>query len=257
MIQTHLLLLFAALFAQQPIAEGVNLYSLEKEVELGRLSASELEQALAATSDPELTRIGERLATAADSAYPYSYRLFSFDDAKKPEALPAGILAFPGDWRSGQIHEAIAVAGGGIFVGASVRALAGDEAGLAAILAHAVGHISLRHATRQASRGAIINWIQLPLTMSDSAASQQMRRQAPETFQVSMMVFARGYEMAADVYAVGLLSRAGYDPGALLRWLEKLRLFDSPAGFGLYPPVAQRIQVVKEAIDKLPPPASR
>jgi predicted Zn-dependent protease len=61
------------------------------------------------------------------------------------------------------IHEPATLPGGYVFVPAGLFLAAQDEAEFAGMLAHAMGHIALRHGTRQATRGVLIKQRSIPL----------------------------------------------------------------------------------------------
>src|SRR5262245_17430907 len=104
--------LAAIAVAQQPADKGVNFYSLEREIALGDAFADQFQHAVSASADPRLDRIGARLAAQTTR---FRYRFFVFDGGTPSNDLTAS-AASPADWRRLQIDEAIAVAGGAIFV---------------------------------------------------------------------------------------------------------------------------------------------
>lgn len=122
--------------------------------------------------------------------------------------------------------NAFAAPGGYIFVTKGALRLMTDEAELAAVLGHEIGHISAKHIVKELKiRGedregtsvtALIGGSTDPIRL----ALQQMVDQA-----VSIL-FERGYqkkdEFEADRVASSLLALAGYDPTALQRYLLRI-----------------------------------
>src|SRR5262245_40821815 len=129
------LLLAAAALA---FGQHDNYYSLSREAQVGQRFATQLQAGITATQDARLDQIAKRLA--ADPQFHYQFFVF---DGGQPSQDTAPAAAFPADWRRLQLDEAIAVAGGPIYV--PRRLLSRDDAQLAAILSHAMGHIVLRH----------------------------------------------------------------------------------------------------------------
>lgn len=71
--------------------------------------------------------------------------------------------------------------------------------------------------------------------------------------------YSRSQEYAADAYAAELLSRAGYDPRALLEVFGAMEVHaknhkDTSGWFSTHPKPANRVDEVKGQIAKLTPP---
>src|SRR3954452_3148555 len=128
---TFVLLLAAAAavaFAQQPNTRHDNYYAPGRDAQVGQRFASQLQANVTATHETRLDQIGNRLAAHSPQ---FHYEFFVFDGGQpSPDTAPAA--AFPADWRRLQPDEAIAVAGGAIFVPRAL--LSRDDAQLTAIL---------------------------------------------------------------------------------------------------------------------------
>src|SRR5260370_10360938 len=141
---------------------------------------------------------------------------FSVSVGGPPTIHPAPAAAFPADWRRLDLDEAIAVAGGLIFV--PRRLLSRDDDQLTVILAHAIGHIALRHPTVGMTRGELAQVeVQAASRAIPEGAAQRVWAVAQNRF-----AFDRDCESAADGYAVRLLHQAGLDPATLLAYLSAL-----------------------------------
>jgi predicted Zn-dependent protease len=142
------------------------------------------------------------------------------------------------------LDEAIAVAGGTIFM--PRRLLSRDDAQLAAILAHAMGHIALRHPTVGLTRGELAQ-------VEVQAASRSMPDEAPQRVRAvawKRFAFDRACEMAADGYAATLLHDAALNPGALLAYLRTLPA-PQDKELSVYPAPAERIAAAQTVIASL------
>jgi predicted Zn-dependent protease len=156
--------------------------------------------------------------------------------------------------------NAFATPGGHIFLTLGLVRCADSEDALAAVIAHELAHIQLRHAA------AMIEDQRLPADLSqtaDRAASMALRNIDPQkramfTRNVSVMVntlfkngFSQAQEFEADITAVTLLRHAGYDPSALagiLKILEKTQPL-WPGGFNTtHPSPADRLTNLKKAV---------
>lgn len=230
----------AVAFAQYPNAQHDNYYSLGREAQLGERFATQLQTNVKAAPDARLSQIGARLAAHSPE---FKYQFFVFDGGQ-PSQDTAPAAAFPADWRRLELDEAIAVAGGIIFV--PRRLLSRDDAQLAAILAHAIGHIAKRHPTVGLTRGELAQ-------VEVQAASRALPDEAPglvRAVALKRFAFDRDCEMSADSYAVKLLHAAGMDPGILVAYLRTL----SPpqgADYSVYPAPAERIESAQKAIASL------
>lgn len=122
--------------------------------------------------------------------------------------------------------NAYAAPGGYIFVTRGALAVIKDEAELAAVLAHEIAHVSLKHIVRamniRAGNAAdglsgMLSGISDPLRAAFSTAVDQ----------AMSILFQKGLdqsdEFAADQYAFQLLALTGYDPSALENILQELR----------------------------------
>ena len=227
-------------FAQQPDSAHDNYYSLTREAQVGERFAAQLQANVTAAPEPRLDPIGARLAAHSPQ---FRYRFFVFDGGQpSPDTAPAA--AFPADWRRLNLDEAIAVAGGMIFV--PRRLLARDDAQLMAILAHAMGHIALRHPTVGMTRGELAQVeVQAASRSMPDESAQRVRAVALNRF-----AFDRACETAADAYAAKLLHDAGLDPAALLAYLRTLPQ-PSNHEFAVYPAPAERIEAAQKVIAAL------
>ncbi|MDH3229041.1 MAG: M48 family metalloprotease [Alphaproteobacteria bacterium] len=120
------------------------------------------------------------------------------------------------------VVNAFALPGGYVYITRGLMALAGDEAELAGVLGHELGHVVARHAAQRYSRGLIVGGIAGLLgavtgseTVGDIAAGI-----GSLTF---VQPFSREQELEADRLGVRYISRAGYDPGAMTSFLAKMR----------------------------------
>jgi predicted Zn-dependent protease len=223
--------------AQQLNTPDANYYAPEDDARVGQRLATQLQANVTAVSEPRLDQIGNRLAAHSPQ---FRYRFFIFEGGQpSPDTAPAA--AFPADWRRLELDEAIAVAGGMIFVPRPL--LSRDDAQLAAILAHAIGHIALRHPTVGMTRGELAQ-------VEVQVASRAMTDEAPRRVHavaLKRFAFDRGCEMAADGYAIKLLQDAGLDPAGLPAYLRTL---PAPQGgdLAVYPAPAERIAAAQKAI---------
>ena len=245
--------------AQEPSAKGVNFYSLAREAQIGRESAATLMRALPVVHEPKvdayLANLTAKLVQYADPRFAYSFTVF--EDRKPLPGLPWAAMATPADAFEGPAAEPVAFAGGPILVPLSLLADAPDEAALAFQLAHAMAHISLRHATRQATREEIldIGTVALGTQKVSGPAAAAIFSTQPLAMQLGMLAFARTFEREADTVATGIVAEAGYDPETVVAWLEGKppAAARTPKVFSAHPTMDRRVVTVRARIERLPP----
>jgi predicted Zn-dependent protease len=159
--------------------------------------------------------------------------------------------------------NAFATAGGHIFVCRGLMEALTNEDALAAVLAHEIAHIQLRHSVE------IIKNMRLTLDLSDAADRSAGIAARSAGLSQRKMIFAdsvrdmvnalvvsgytREQEFAADAYALKLLSGAGYSPASLIDVLMLLQRSGGTGGFNrAHPPPAQRIGNVRRELPQYP-----
>ena len=224
---------FAGLLAaQQPPGAGVNFYSHDKEAALGSEFAAAFQRAIPTSADARVDRIGARIA-----AYTTQLRcaFHTYEGGGAVDELPPAAL--PGDWRRLDLDEAIAVPGCTVFL--PRRLLSRDDRQLAAILAHALAHVELRHGTRLMTRRELA-------TITARGLPPQGANPIP--IDLSTATVNRSLEREADFHAAQLLQRAGFDPLALVEYLRTLPALERSVML-VYPTPDDRIQAVRKAIE--------
>lgn len=177
-------------------------YSPERNAALGKQLAAEFRRQNTIVQSPSvqhyLDDLGQTLA------------------AQMPEVrLPFTFSTVAAD-KCGMAHEPVAIPGGYIFIPSGLFLAAQDESEFAGMLAHAMAHISLRHGT---GRGRVGNGTTIPLIfVGGMGCSAEML--VPVAFRAT----AKNYELEADALAIQTMARAGFDPEALVRYIERVQV---------------------------------
>lgn len=156
------------------------------------------------------------------------------------------------------VDNAFAVPGGYIYVTRQLVALMNNEAELAGVLGHEVGHVAARHsASRQqaAQRNSILGVLGAVLTgavLGDSTLGQQLSQGLMQGSQLLTLRFSRNQELEADRLGVQYLTGAGYDPHAMATVLQSLA-----AQNALSASLEGRDSTIPEWASTHPDPASR
>ena len=160
--------------------------------------------------------------------------------------------------------NAFATPGGHIFVTRGLIACAGNEDALAAVIAHEVAHIQLRHALTSIRNARYVNAaVSGTLAGLGEAAGggniaelTNIMSESVNEIITTMVVkgFSKKDELEADATALSLLASAGYQPSGLVEMLEVLKQRqgnDKSKGFGkTHPAPAERITAAKQHIGK-------
>lgn len=126
------------------------------------------------------------------------------------------------------VNNAFAIPGGYIYTTRQLVALMNNEAELAGVLGHEVGHVAARHSQRRqqtaqknsiiGAAGAILSGILL----GDSGIGNSISKGFLQGSQLLTLKFSRSQELQADELGIEYLSKAGYDPRAMATVLQSL-----------------------------------
>jgi predicted Zn-dependent protease len=222
------------------VAGGFNVYSLEKEMALGKQLAIEVLKQAKVVDDPivaeYINRIGQNLAHNSDVEFPVSFTLIEADDV-----------------------NAFTLPGGYVFINTATLRLSDNEAELASVLAHELGHAAARHATRQATRNDLISAASVPLILFGGWAGLAAHQAATVAGPMAMFHFSRAFETEADLLGIEYLWKTGYDPGASVDLFERVESTErkQPGSvsklFRTHPLTPDRIVQTQKNIDELLP----
>lgn len=126
------------------------------------------------------------------------------------------------------VDNAFAIPGGYIYVTRQLVALMNNEAELAGVLGHEVGHVAARHAAKRQSattRNTILGVLGQVLAgavLGNSAAGQIGQKLFSQGSQLLTLRYSRTQETEADNLGVSYLQRASYDPRAMSTVLQSL-----------------------------------
>jgi predicted Zn-dependent protease len=119
------------------------------------------------------------------------------------------------------VDNAFAIPGGYVYVTRQLVSLMNNEAELAAVLGHEVGHVAARHSARRqetAQRNnilGVLGQILAGAVLGDSALGQLGQQIASTAPQLATLSYSRTQELEADGLGIQDLGGAGYDPHAM------------------------------------------
>ena len=225
---------------ERDVDGGLNFYSLEKEIALGKQMAQEVERHSKIVDDPIIAeyvnRVGQNIVRNSDAKVPFTIKMVDSQEI-----------------------NAFALPGGFFFVNSGLMLRADNEAELAGVMAHEIAHVAARHGTRQATRGQLVNYASIPLIFMGGWTGFGIRQAAGFAIPMGFMRFSRGMESEADLLGLQYLYKTGYDPAGMVDFFEKLlaeqkrkpgtlsKLFSS------HPPTGDRVTKTQARIEEILP----
>jgi predicted Zn-dependent protease len=190
------------------VSRGVNFYSIEKELALGKAMSEQVERQAKLLDDKVITeyvnRLGQNLARNSDTKIPLTIKVI---DSKE--------------------LNAVTLPGGYIYVDTGLIRVAQSEAELAAALAHEIAHVAARHGTRQATQTEIAQVATIPLIFLGGVSGICWRTAgAAGVVPIGLLAAQRSFEAEADTLGLQYLYKSGYDPLGMVDIFEKLFSFD-------------------------------
>lgn len=147
-------------------------------------------------------------------------------------AVQSGLSNASGDFTvtllNSPVNNAFAIPGGYIYTTRQLVALMNNEAELAGVLGHEVGHVAARHAAKRqstATRNTVIGVVGSVLSgvlLGNSQIGQAVQEGLMQGSQLLTLKYSRGQETEADNLGIQYLGRAGYDPRAMSTVLQSL-----------------------------------
>jgi predicted Zn-dependent protease len=157
--------------------------------------------------------------------------------------------------RSEEVN-AMALPGGFLFINSGLVRAAGTEAELAAAMAHEIAHVAARHYTRHASWEQILSYASIPLVFIGGWPGFVIQQGAAAGEPLALRKLSRDAENEADRLGIQYAYQTGYDPVALVDFLERIpREQNGQHGpfarmLASHPPLRSRIRGAQKQIQK-------
>ena len=152
--------------------------------------------------------------------------------------------------------NAFAAPGGYVFVTRGALAIMEDEAMLAGVLAHEVGHVDHRDVVEEIqSRARTELGITEAAERVDVTGEEYLQKAVESGASALFMGLSREDELAADAFGVRTAGAAGYDPSGLRRFVEAISKTPSEKRSLLsktHPDAADRIEAMDQEIAGIP-----
>lgn len=190
-----------------------NALSKEQEIALGEEAKGQLTDEYGGrVKDPQLqayvTEVGQRLLAGIEPEY---------------RDLPWEFILLDSD-----VINAFALPGGKVFMSRGLAQKMTDEAQLAGVLGHEIGHVTAEHADKRISSNLILQGLIVGAAIGAGQAEAAWIGEAVPQFvgaagQGFLMKFSRDEESEADSLGLRYMTRAGYDPRGQVDVMEILK----------------------------------
>src|SRR5713226_2518408 len=176
----------------------------EAEVREGRRVAAEVDKEAKFIDDPIITeyvnRVGQNIVLHSDAKVPFTIKVIDSDEV-----------------------NAFALPGGFFYVNKGLLLAADNEAELAGVMAHEIGHVAARHAMENDAKMRDLNIATLAGIIFGGPILGNVLYNGGGFFEgMAFLHFSRGAEEEADKLGVQYMWAAGYDPTAMATMFEKL-----------------------------------
>jgi hypothetical protein len=218
---------------------GMNRYSPEDDIKIGQSVSADAEKQLPMLNDAQVNKyldtLGKRLATKAPGGkYPYQFKAVNE-----------------------QSINAFALPGGFIYVHRGVIEAADNEAQLAGVIGHEIGHVAMRHGTNQATKAELAQGL-LALggaVAGGSKAGAAAIMAAGFGAQSVLLKYGRDAERQSDIIGTQILYDHGYDPRAMAQFFEKIEAASKgqriPEFLSSHPNPGNRMQGVMKEVENI------
>jgi beta-barrel assembly-enhancing protease len=219
-----------------------NWYSLDKQVAMGRQYSQMVEHGAKLVSDPVVTeyinRLGQNLVRNSDAKVPFTIKVIDTDEI-----------------------NAFALPGGFFYVNSGLILAADNEAELAGVMAHEIGHVAACHVAREQTRSNIVSLASIPLIFVPGGWAVYEGTQAAMGIGVPLtfMKFSRNFEAQADFLGMEYMYKAGYDPQSFISFFEKIEAQEKKKpgtiakAFESHPPTPDRVAAAQNEMKTVLP----
>jgi predicted Zn-dependent protease len=199
--------------------------SVDQEMALGLQAAPQMASKMGGDVDPRedpraalVDEVGRRLVRNSDARKSPYVENFHFHLLRDPKTI-----------------NAFALPGGQIFITEGLLNRMGNEAELAGVLGHEIGHVINRHSAQQMAKGQLGQMLTVAVGVGaggDDGRGRNAQLVAAMVNQMTQLRYSREDESEADHYGLHYMAEAGYDPGAMLDVMKILK----QASGGQHPP---------------------
>ena len=219
-----------------------NWYSARTELEWGSQIAQQVLKSAKIIHDPVIeeyvNRIGQNIVKNSDAKVPFTIKVVDSDEI-----------------------NAFALPGGHFFVNSGLILAADNEAELAGVMAHEIGHVAAHHQAREMTRMHYADLGMVPLVMVPGyGVGYGIYEASAFAVPLTMLQFQRDFEEQADWLGIQYMYKAGYDPQQMVDFFKKIEdLQKTKPGmisktFATHPQTPERVTKTEHEIATILPP---
>lgn len=225
---------------------------VDQEKALGLQAAPEMAAQMGGAIDPAsspsaamVARIGDQLVKRSDaskSPYVGNFNFYLLDDPKTVNAF--------------------ALPGGQIFITRALYGRLKNEAQLAGVLGHEIGHVINRHAAEHMAKGQLGQMLVTAVGVGasdDRGHGQTAAMVAAMVNGMMQLKYSRSDELESDSFGLKYMAQAGYTPEAMLEVMRILKEASGGGGgsaiFQTHPDPDARIDQINAYLKQHPPGA--
>jgi predicted Zn-dependent protease len=207
---------------------------------MGKMYAMEIEKSTKFITDPVIVeyvnRVGQNIVKNSDCKVPFTIKIIDSDEI-----------------------NAMALPGGFFYVNSGLILNADEEAEMAGVMAHETAHVCAHHAVREQTRMNYAQLSTIPLIFIGGWTGYGIYEAAGLAVPMTFLKFSRDFEAQADYLGIQYMYRAGYDPGALVSFFEKVQALEKrkpglvAKAFSDHPQTPDRIVHTQEEIARILP----
>ncbi len=221
-----------------------NIYSLEDDVQLGRQADQQIK------SDKE----NYKFLSAQDrnhkeiKAYVdrIQQRILDANDVPYEDVFDYNIQILTND-----VVNAFATAGGYLYLYYGIMEMLDNEAQLAGVIAHEMGHVAHRHATNEMTAQQITGGL-LALGLKIGNAEEQTEQVAGLAYNLAFLKYGRDAEEQADLSGAKWMANTQYNPYEMKGFFEKVRDANRPPVFlSTHPDPENRMAYIDKVLKKM------
>lgn len=218
---------------------GLNWYSIEKEIAIGKQYSQEIERQVKIVDDPVVAeyvnRVGQNIVRNSDAKVPFTIKVVDAEEI-----------------------NAFALPGGFFYINSGLIMSAESESELAGVMGHEIAHIAASHAMKQQTKATIANLATIPLIFTGFGwTGFGIRQAASVLIPIAFLQFSKAQEREADMLGLQYMYKAGYDPTSFIDFFEKLASKEKRKPgtmaklFSSHPPTGERIELAQKNIGEM------
>ncbi len=221
--------------------------SVDQEMALGLQAAPKMAQQMGGDVSPSenpeaalVDEVGRRIVQNSDARKSPYVENFHFHLLRDPKTV-----------------NAFALPGGQVFITEGLMNRLQNEAQLAGVLGHEIGHVIARHSAQQMAKGQLGQILTVAVGVGaddDRGRGRNAQMVAAMVNQMTQLHYSRADESEADHYGLKYMAEAGYDPRAMLEVMKILKQASgdkSPPEFlATHPLPETRLEEIRDEIRK-------